>query len=133
MLNINPKDTTPIQQGLFSVAFITVISLCCLLFGVRSMLSWSMIMSPFILFCCYNPIFGIFKQKPIPYFCVSVIILIILAMYVFLSGNFVSDFSYKETQELHLIAALITVFYVMLNMLCIVFRVILHLLVEADK
>ncbi len=130
---INYKNINPIQQGLFCAFLVTIIALCCSIFQVKSMQAWDMILSPIFIFCCYNSIIGAFVQKPIQYTIISIFVLFILSFYIYILGNFVSNFSYQESQELHLIVALVFVFYVLLYLLCIVFRIILYLLHEADK
>lgn len=133
MLKFNFKTLNPIKQGVFSIILISIIAVFCLIFGIKSMYAWSMIMAPIFMFSCYNPIIGVFKQKPIQYTLISVIVLIALSAFVLYTGNFISDFNYKETQELHLIASLVFVFYFLLSTLCVIFRIILYLLHEADK
>jgi len=127
------KDTHPIQQGLFCVALVTLISLFCLLFRIRSMQAWNVILSPVFLFCSYNPIIGIFRQKLFQYTAISILVLIGLSFYIYVAGNLVSDFSFKQSNELHLIAALAFVFYFLLFTISIVFRAVLYLLNEVDK
>lgn len=133
MFKVNLKDVHPIQQGLFSMALVSLIAFICYILQIKSMLAWSMILSPVFLFSCYNPIIGAFKEKPLPYTAVSILVLLIISFYIYLLGNLVSDFSYQKTPELHLIAALVFIFYFLLSTLCIVFRVILYLLHEADR
>lgn len=127
------KEIGPLQQGAFVILLITIVSLCCLLFHQKNMQAWNLILSPIFLFCFYNPIIGAFQQKLLQYFATSILTFILLAMYIYVSGNFVSDFSYKESDELHIITILVIAFYFMFNLLCLLFRGILFLLNEIDN
>lgn len=133
MFKFNFKTFNPIKQGIASLILISIIAIICLVFAVKSMYVWSMLLAPIFMFSSYNPIIGVFKQKPIQYTITSVIVLVILASYILIAGNFISDFKYQQTQELHLIASLIFVFYFLLSTVCVIFRIILYLLHEVDK
>lgn len=112
---------------------ITLISLGCLIFHQKTMFAWNLILSPAFLFCFYNPIIGAFHQKPLRYFGFSVLNFALVLMFIYISGNFVSDFSYKQSDELHFITALVITFFVLFNMLCLLFRGILYMLHEIDN
>lgn len=127
------KKIGPFQQGAFVMLLITIVSLGCLLFHQKSMLAWNLILSPIFLFCFYNPIIGAFQQKMLQYFAASILTFILLAMYIYISGNFVSDFSYRQSDELHIITVLVVTFYFMFNLLCLLFRGILFMLNEIDN
>lgn len=133
MFKFNFKTLNPITQAVFSIVLISIIAIFCLIFGIKSMYAWSMILAPLFLFSCSNPIIGAFKEKPLHYTGASVIVLITLATYIYFIGNFISDFKYQQTQELQLIATLVFIFYILLSTLCVIFRTVLYLLHEADK
>ncbi len=127
------KNINPVQQGLFIVLMITLASLSCLVLNQKSMTAWNLIISPILLFCFYNPVIGIFQQKLLQYAVSSFFILLTIAVFTYISGNFVSDFSFQQSGELHYIAGLIILFYVLLYFLCLVFKGILSLLNEIDN
>lgn len=127
------KNLTPFQQGVIIILLVTVISLLCLLFGQKSMQAWNMIIAPLFLFCVYNPILGAFQQKLLHYTGASVLAFIIISIYIYISGNFVSEFSFKQSGELHLIFILAVLFFFLLNLLCLLFRGILYLLEQIDN
>ena len=127
------KNINPVQQGLFIVLMITLASLSCLVLNQKSMTAWNLIISPILLFCSYNPVIGIFQQKLLQYAVSSFFILLTIAVFTCISGNIVSDFSFKQVSELHYIAGLILLFYVLLYFLCLVFKGILSLLNEIDS
>ncbi|HOY40282.1 MAG TPA: hypothetical protein PLX60_00385 [Chitinophagales bacterium] len=127
------KNINPVQQGLFIVLMITLASLSCLVFNQKSMTAWNLIISPILLYCFYNPVIGIFQQKLLQYAVSSFFILLTIAVFTCISGNIVSDFSFKQVSELHYIAGLILLFYVLLYFLCLVFKGILSLLNEIDN
>ena len=132
-LKFDYKNLSPFQQGMMSALLVTLIGMFCLLFHQHSMRAWNMLFIPILLFCFYNPILGVFQQKPLQYFGCSLLVLISIAAYIYLSGNFISTFPYKQTGELHLFTALIFVFYMLLNLLTLVFRGILFLLKSIDE
>lgn len=127
------KNTNPIQQGIFCIVLVTIISIICLVCRIKSIQSWNMILSPIFLFCFYNPIIGVFKQKMFQYAAISTIVLVILAFFIYLAGSFVSELSYAKVEELHKITALVFLFYFLLYTISIVFRAVLYLLNEVDK
>jgi hypothetical protein len=127
------KSISPVHQGLFIVSIITLVSLFCLISGQKSMTAWNLIISPVLLFCFYNPAIGIFQQKLLQYAVTSFFILLTIAVYAYISGNFVSDISFQQSGELHYIAGLIILFYMLLYFLCLVFKSILFLLTEIDN
>ncbi len=127
------KNINPVQQGLFIVLMITLASLSCLVLNQKSMTAWNLIISPILLYCFYNPVIGIFQQKLLQYAVSSFFILLTIAVFTCISGNIVSDFSFKQVSELHYIAGLILLFYVLLYFLCLVFKGILSLLNEIDN
>ena len=127
------KKIGPFQQGAFVILLITFVSIGCLVFHQKSMFAWDLILSPIFLFCFYNPIIGAFQQKLLQYIGFSLLTFVLLIMYIYISGNFVSDLSYKETGELHFITVLVITFYFMFNMLCLLFRGILYMLEEIDN
>ncbi len=133
MFKFDFKTLNPITQGIFYIVLISIIAIFCFIFSITSMYSWSMILAPIFLFICSNPIIGAFKQKPLQYTSLSIIVLITLATYIYITGNFISDFKYQQTQELQLIATLVFIFYILLSTLCVIFRTVLYLLNEADK
>ena len=85
------------------------------------------------LFCFYNPVIGAFQQKLLQYTGFSVLTFILLSMYIYISGNFVSDFSYSKSDELHIMTVLVVLFYLLLNLLCLLFRGILYMLEQIDN
>lgn len=123
----------PLQQGSFTFLLITIISLICFAFRLRTMQAWNMILSPVFLYICYNSILGAFRQKWFQYIGQSIVIFILLCLYIYIAGNFVSDFSYRETDELQRITVLVILFYFLLNLLCLVFRSLLNLLEQIDE
>ncbi len=127
------KKTNPLQQGIVIMLLITLMTLVCWLFQLKSMFAWNLILSPLFLFCFYNPVIGAFQQKLLQYTGFSVLMFILLAMYIYISGNFVSDFSYKQSDELHIMTALVVLFYLLLNLLCLLFRGILYMLEQIDN
>ena len=129
----NYQKLTPIRQGFFTLILITVVSLVCLVIGQKSVLAWNLIFSPIFLFCFYNPIIGAFQQKLLQYIGTSIVVFILLSAYIYFSGNFVSDFSYRQTDELHTITVLVVLFYFLFTILCLLFRGILFLLQEIDN
>lgn len=132
-LKFDYKNLNPFQQGIFAALLVTFIALFCLIFHQNSMQAWDMLLTPILLFCFYNPILGAFQQKPLRYFGLSVFVFISIAVYIYLTGNFISSFSYQQTGELHLFAVLIVVFYFLLNLLTLLFRGILYLLKHIDE
>ncbi len=132
-LKFDYKNLSPFQQGMLSALLVTFISLFCLVFHQNSMQAWDMLLTPILLLCFYNPILGAFQQKPLQYFGISVLVFISIAAYIYISGNFVSTISYKQSGELHLFAVLIVVFYFLLNLLTLLFRGILYLLKHIDE
>jgi len=127
------KKTSPLQQGIVIMLLITLLTLVCWLFQLKSMFAWNLILSPLFLFCFYNPVIGAFQQKLLQYTGFSVLTFILLAMYIYISGNFVSDFSYRQSDELHIMTALVVLFYLLLNLLCLLFRGILYMLEQIDN
>ncbi len=127
------KNTGPLQQGIIIMLLITLLSLSCLLFHQSGMFAWNLILSPVFLFCFYNPIIGAFQQKPLRYFGTSVLIFTLLTMYVYISGNFISDFMYKDSNELQMMTILVITFFLLFNLICLLFRGILNLLHEIDN
>lgn len=127
------KKTSPLQQGIVIMLLITLLTLGCMLFQLKSMLAWNLILSPLFLFCFYNPIIGAFQQKLLQYTGFSILTFILLAMYIYISGNFVSDFSYRQSDELHIMTLLVVLFYILLNFLCLLFRGILYMLEQIDN
>ncbi len=127
------KKTNPLQQGIVIMLLITLMTLVCWLFQLTSMFAWNLILSPLFLFCFYNPVIGAFQQKLLQYTGFSVLTFILLAMYIYISGNFVSDFSYRQSDELHIMTALVVLFYLLLNLLCLLFRGILYMLEQIDN
>ncbi len=127
------KNISPFQQGAFILVLVTILSLGCLLFRQKNMVAWNLVLSPVFLFCFYNPIIGAFQQKLLQYSASSILTFILLNMYIYISGNFVSDFSYRDSDELHFITILVITFYFMFNMLCLLFRGILYMLDEVDN
>ena len=127
------KKTSPLQQGIVIMLLITLMTLVCWLFQLKSMFAWNLILSPLFLFCFYNPVIGAFQQKLLQYTGFSVLTFILLAMYIYISGNFVSDFSYRQSDELHIMTALVVLFYLLLNLLCLLFRGILYMLEQIDN
>ena len=127
------KKTNPLQQGIVIMLLITLMTLVCWLFQLKSMFAWNLILSPLFLFCFYNPVIGAFQQKLLQYTGLSVLTFILLAMYIYISGNFVSDFSYRQSDELHIMTALVVLFYLLLNLLCLLFRGILYMLEQIDN
>ena len=123
----------PLKQGAFTMLLITLVSLLCFLFHIRSMQAWNMILSPIFLFSSYNPIIGAFQQKWGRYLAVSALVFVVLAMYIYISGNFVSQYSYRESDELHRFTALAIIFYFLLNLVCIMFRGVLYMLETIDE
>jgi len=127
------KNLSPFQQGIVILLLVTLISFLCLLFGQRSMQAWNMIVAPLFLFCFYNPILGAFQQKLLRYIGSSVLTFFFIAIYIYISGNFVSDFSFRQSGELHLIFILVVLFFFLLNLLCLLFRGILYMLEQIDQ
>ena len=127
------KKTNPLQQGIVIMLLITLMTLVCWLFQLKSMFAWNLILSPLFLFCFYNPVIGAFQQKLLQYTGFSVLTFILLAMYIYISGNFVSDFSYRQSDELHIMTALVVLFYLLLNLLCLLFRGISYMLEQIDN
>ncbi len=127
------KNTGPLQQGVFVMLLITALSLGCLLFRPQGMFAWNLISSPLLLFCFYNPIIGAFRQKPLRYFGISALVFILLGMYIYISGNFISDFNYQDSGELQMMTLLIITFFLLFNLICLLFRGILNLLHEIDR
>ncbi|MFN8261723.1 MAG: hypothetical protein U0X41_12365 [Chitinophagales bacterium] len=127
------KNTGPLQQGVFIMLLITALSLGCLLFRPQGMFAWNLISSPLLLFCFYNPIIGAFRQKPLRYFGISALVFILLGMYIYISGNFISDFNYQDSGELQMMTLLIITFFLLFNLICLLFRGILNLLHEIDR
>lgn len=132
-LKFDYKNLSPFQQGIMSALLVTLISIVCLVFHQNSMQVWNMLLTPILLFCFYNPVLGVFQQKPLQYFGFSLLVFISIAAYIYISGNFISTFPYKQTVELHLFTALIVVFYMLLYLLTMVFRGILYLLKSIDE
>ena len=131
--NFNYQKLNPLRQGIFTLLLITLVSVICLVVGQKNIQAWNMILSPIFLFCFYNPIIGAFQQKLLQYVGISILVFIFLLFYIYISGNFVSDFSYQQTDELHTITALVILFYFMFNLLCLLFRGILFMLKEIDN
>ena len=129
----NHQKLSPLRQGAFTLLLITIVSIFCLVTGQKSVLAWNMIFSPIFLFCFYNPIIGAFQQKLLQYIGISVIVFILLSGYIYFSGNFVSDLSYRQTNELHTITILVVLFYFLFTLLCLLFRGILFILKEIDN
>ncbi len=127
-ISFNLKNTTPIQQGLVVLCAIVLISIVCVAIQKRDVMYWNFIIIPFFLFTVYNPIIGAFQKKLLPYMGISALVFIGLAATVYFLGNLVSNFSYGEVRELHIIAPTILIFYFMFNFLCFVFRSALHYL-----
>lgn len=127
------KNTGPLQQGVFIMLLITALSLGCLLFRPQGMFAWNLISSPLLLFCFYNPIIGAFRQKPLRYFGISALVFILLGMYIYISWNFISDFNYQDSGELQMMTLLIITFFLLFNLICLLFRGILNLLHEIDR
>lgn len=127
------KELNPITQGIISILIISLIAIICLIFGIKSTAVWSLMFTPLLLFCVINPVIGVFYKKKISYSLLSILILIVISYYAYFIGNTISDFSYKQTQELHFIAALVFIFYFMFISISLIFRGVLHLLQEIDK
>jgi hypothetical protein len=122
----------PFRQGGLAMILVTIVTLFCFFFKIKTMQSWNMIFSPIFLYCCYNPILGAFREKWLPYIAYSILVFLVLAMYIYVSGNFVSDFSYRHSDELHRMTVLAVIFYFLLNLLCLMFRGVLYLLETMD-
>lgn len=133
MFKSNLKELNPITQGIISILIISLIALISLIFGIKSTAVWSLLFTPLLLYCVFNPVVGVFFKKKISYSLLSIPILIIISFYAYFVGNAISDFSYKQTQELHFIAALVFIFYFMFISISLIFRGVLHLLHEIDK
>jgi phosphatidylserine synthase len=104
----------------------------CLLLNHKSIMAWNMVLSPIFLFCAYNPIIGVFHTNWWRYTYTSFLVLILVALYIYISGNFISEYSYRNTQELQRLSVLVFIFYFLLNLLCVVFKAILDLLEHID-
>lgn len=126
------RTFNPIKQGAFILLFITLISISCFIIGQKSMLVWTLIMLPLILFCLYNPILGLFQQKMLQYYFQSVLTFLILLMYAYISGSFISEFPYLPSRELHILTFAVIVFYLVLHISCLLFRGILFILNDID-
>jgi hypothetical protein len=92
-----------------------------------------MMLSPMFLFCCYNPIIGAFQPNWPRYAGLSLLTFIVLSMYIYISGNFISDVPYSDSDEMHRFTALIVIFYFLVNVLCLMFRGVLFLLEHIDE
>lgn len=123
----------PLKQGALAFALVTLVSLICIVFHLHAMQSWNMMLSPMLLFSCYNPIIGAFRPHLLKYVLLSMPVFVLLALYIFISGNFISDYAYKDSDELHLITVLIIVFYFLLNLVCLMFRGVLYMLESIDE
>ncbi len=126
------RSINPLYQGFFTVLLVSCCALYCFLFNHRSMQAWNMVLSPIFLFCSYNPILGVFHKNWWKYTSFSFLVLVGIAFYIYISGNFISEFSYGDTEELQRLTALVFIFYFLLNLLCVVFKAILYLLKHID-
>ncbi|MDB5226476.1 MAG: hypothetical protein JWN78_669 [Bacteroidota bacterium] len=92
-----------------------------------------MILSPIFFFIFYNPIIGVFQQKLLQYFTLSMIAFFSLVTYIYISGNFVSGSSFMQLEELHWMTKAVAIFYFMLNLICLLFRGIIYMLEQLDE
>jgi hypothetical protein len=128
------KDLDPMQQAIVCAALISLLSIGCLLFGERSILAWSILISPVILYTFINPIRGIFTEKNrLRYIGISVLCFVGLGFFDYAAGSIVSEVKYSESRELILFTFLIALFYFMCYFLSFVFKGILNFLEDIDK
>lgn len=132
-LHLDIKNIPPLQQGVFILLLVSAFSIGCLVFGFKGVQAWNLILSPLFLYCFYNPVIGAFHQKPLQYAGESALIFCLLGGFIYVSGSFISDFSYGMTVELHWMTALVILFYILLSFLSQIFRGILYLLEQIDQ
>lgn len=128
----NIKNLHPLYQGIFIFILISTISISCYLLNIESIHVWNLLISPLFLYCCYNPIIGAFHQKQLQYFIISTIIFVLLGYYIYVSGNYLSTVSFNSALELQSMTALVVLFYILVQVLCLLFRGILFLIDEID-
>ena len=128
------KNFGPLKQGALCMLLVTLFSLGSWILHVKSIQSWSIILSPIFIYSVYNPIIGAFREKkPWTYVAWSLLMFIVLGMYIYISGTFVSDISYRESDELHRFTALAIIFYFLVNILCLMFRGVIYMLEHMDE
>lgn len=127
------KNIHPIKQGVFFLLLISLFAVSCLIFNIKNMMAWNMLILAFMLFCVFNPVISTFQQKLLQYFLFSIPVFIGLLFYVYFVGNFISNINYNQSHELHFIALLIIIFYALAIMFSLIFRGVLHFLENVDN
>lgn len=127
------RNIGAIKQGVTTLIIILLITICCAIIGLKSIVMWNLIYLPLFLFCVYNPVLGGFQQNFILYLVQSVAIFILLMIFAYFLGNLIATTSYNNTPELHTMTILMVLFYFMFQLICVVFRGVIKLLHEIDE
>ena len=127
------KQIHPVKQGILIVALISILTIICLIVHINGITAWNIIISPIFLFSFYNPIITAIQQKMLHYLFSSVLIFIFLLVCIYFAGSLVSNITFSQSYELQFILLLLILFFFLFNILCQLFKGILHLLNSIDN